>query len=238
MRVVMRTSPPAPDEEGCTARSSRPAVPVVAEDPGDPPRQRELRGRAGSCRRGAAPGGRAVGDARPERGEPGTQPAEQRLELRRGGAGLEIVEQRVVGGSARRSARQSASARFSATIRCERRREGREVVGRPRRLPGGLRLDRGGGQLGGEPAPAPWRRRRCRRAASARLTAPAASCGAGGGDPVGDARVGRERVQRRGDRGRVLGALGRALRRHLGLLVPVQQPRHLLQRRDPAQVLR
>ena len=43
---------------------------------------------------------------------------------------------------------------------------------------------------------------------------------------------------RRGrDRAGLLGALGGALRRHLGLLVPVQEPRHLLERPDPAQVL-
>ena len=210
-------------------------IPVVAEDAGHPARQRELAVRregTGQHRGGA---GRR-GDPGAERGQAGPEPAEQHFEIRGGGAGLEVVEERVVAGPpiGREAVGLGALQGHHAL---ERRQEARDRARGARRHPGGLRLDRRRGDIGRETA------RHLHRAAveprrfgeidrAGRVLRP------GRGDPVGDPRVGAMGVHRRSHRRRMLGALGGAFRRHLGLPVPVQDLGDLLQRRDAAQVLR
>ena len=150
-------------------------VPVVAEDAGHAAGEVELpvgREAAGEDRRRA----RGVGDPGAERGQTGAEPGEERLEVGGGGAGLEVVEKRVVA-VASGSGEAVGLGALQRHHAFEVWREALDIIG----FPGAAQAVCAATAAAARSAarlPGTFTARPCSRAASARLTVPAASCGA------------------------------------------------------------
>ena len=205
-----------------------PGRPVVAEGVAEPAGEHQLalarevpgerRRRCASPRRSApaAPRARPAGRRRARRAPRRSRPARSRRAARRSG--------RVPRSRGSRPRRASARPPARAAARSRRSRSPSRAASQATCAIAVVLAISAASRAGTLTA------RPCSRAASARLTAPGALLRPGRGDPLGDPRVGRQRMRRRRHRAGLLGALRGALRRHLRLLVPVQEPRHLLER--------